>query len=43
MFAPKVITGAITGGIKFWDVRTMKTYKTIEVIFVVGIIIAVIN
>ena len=28
---PEVITGAVKGDVRFWDMRTMKTYKTIEV------------
>lgn len=28
---PEVITGAVKGDVRFWDIRTMKTYKTIEV------------
>lgn len=28
---PQVITGALHGGVKFWDLRTMRVFKTIEV------------
>mmetsp|Transcript_3259 Transcript_3259/g.5075 ORF Transcript_3259/g.5075 Transcript_3259/m.5075 type:complete len:1600 (-) Transcript_3259:102-4901(-) len=28
---PEVITGAVSGGVKFWDIRSMRSYKTIEV------------
>ena len=25
------MTGAVSGGVNFWDIRTMRSYKTIEV------------
>lgn len=31
---PEVIVGALYGGVKFWDLRTMRVFKTIEVLSV---------
>ena len=28
---PEVITGSVRGSVKFWDLRTMRSYKTLEV------------
>lgn len=28
---PEAITGSVRGSVKFWDLRTMRTYKTLEV------------